>query len=189
MKKLLATTAIIVSSTLPGVAEAAEAWPKWYVGLTGGVNLGEDIDFTNGTLKGEEGFSGSASLGYKLGGAQYAGRLEGELSYREHGDDLDATALALNYFYDLQTGTALSPYVGGGIGYAEIDLSNVLINGDDRTWIYQLMAGVGYSPEIIPNTDLTLGYRYVDSLSDAKIGAVDVEYEAHSIEGGVRLKF
>ena len=61
-----------------------------------------------------------------------------------------------------------SPYVGAGLGFAAIDISNpsVIAGGikltgndlDDTVFAYQIMAGIGYN--ISKNITLSGGYKY-----------------------------
>jgi opacity protein-like surface antigen len=84
-----------------------------------------------------------------------------------------------NVFYDVETGTALKPFVGAGAGVQWVDvdyrLSDVNVGSGTKAGIaYQLMAGASY--EVTPNVDLlpaTLGVQNHQSL----------------ITAGVRVKF
>jgi opacity protein-like surface antigen len=110
----------------------------------------------------------------------------------------------LNAYYDFTNNSRLTPYVGAGIG---VTRTSINMNYDDGTSTttadddtiyagYNLMAGVGYA--VSQNIDLTLGYRWLDALSDGEItatnslaGDVTVEggTQAHELLAGVRYNF
>lgn len=108
--------------------------------------------------------------------------------------------LMANFFYDINTGTAFTPYVGAGVGLAWIETkfsSNFAgWAGDTKKTASNLAwnvgAGLGYS--ITDNFILDLGYRYV-SFGDAK-DAGDARYSqkfknlgAHEALLGLRFEF
>ena len=71
-------------------------------------------------------------------------------------DDGDATqnSFMLNAYYDFDTDSKFVPYVGGGIGYTEIDFSSYTVTvegealesgeGSDGAFGYQVKAGISY---------------------------------------------
>jgi opacity protein-like surface antigen len=81
-----------------------------------------------------------------------------------------AQTLFLNAYYDIATGTKLTPYVGAGLGAAFIKTKGIeLLNGnnnalyDSRTATnFAWNIGVGFGYEITKNVALDVGYRYVD---------------------------
>lgn len=77
--------------------------------------------------------------------------------------DGDASALSfmVNGYYDFPiANSSVVPYLGGGIGGANINGEITVLGGDDNDTVfaYQFMAGIGF--EINPKTTLTVGYRY-----------------------------
>ena len=115
--------------------------------------------------------------------------------------DLSAMGLLLSVYYDMDLGSFLVPYVGGGLGMArfssgvksdeEPTAGNVLIDGDSSRFIYQVGGGVGY--RISGDVTVSLDYRYLDSFEYLNFretftgGAVDVEFGAHYVGGGIRI--
>jgi len=108
----------------------------------------------------------------------------------------------LNLLYDIGTGTAFTPYLGLGAGWAFLDAGGVrslngnrTVNGSDNKFAYQGIAGVAYG--LSDQLKLTLDYRYFATL-DPKYSAktqagvstsVDSEYSAHSLLLGLRYHF
>jgi opacity protein-like surface antigen len=137
-------------------------------------------------------------------------RFEGEVSYHRNKIDnvyaggssvsssgnFNTTAYMINAFYDLPTGTAWSPYIGGGMGVAELHLTNNVINNSssgDNEFAYQGLVGIGYTPESIPDTQWTLGYRYLATANPTFGGNgpsdVNTKYATSTIEVGAKFRF
>ena len=210
MKKtfLAATTAIMALSAVSN-ANAEERFPRWYVGLAGGLTYQEDSDFTTsagatGTFNNDEGYAITGSLGYRpVGGFLDKSRMEIALSQSESGisggGDITVEGVAANYLVDIpMQGSSLVPYLGGGLGYAEFEVEPTNAagaNGTDEEFFYQLMAGVGYVPDNISNVMFEFGYRYFAPFSDPKVdnpGAgttTEFEYDSHNLELGVQFMF
>ena len=81
--------------------------------------------------------------------------------------DIDTTTLALNVYYDFETGTKFVPYVGVGIGASKINQTNKVTllgqtgegGGSDTTSIYQAEVGTSYS--LSDQTKVFASYRFV----------------------------
>jgi outer membrane protein OmpA-like peptidoglycan-associated protein len=105
-----------------------------------------------------------------------------------------------NGFYDLNTGTPFTPYIGGGIGVGFFHASLTgntpaghaitAYSGSDTTFAYQGIAGVSYA--LSPNLSLTADYRYL-ATTDATIKSGgnkwNVENANHILSAGVRWSF
>ncbi len=114
------------------------------------------------------------------------------------GGDISTLGLMVNGYYDIDTNSKWRPYIGGGIGGANVSINSlsslgVLIADDDTTvFAYQVKVGVAY--EFTQALAGTLGYRFfatedadfVDSRGDA-FSADGIE--AHIVELGVRFRF
>ena len=91
---------------------------------------------------------------------------------------LESQSLMLNAYYDIDTGTKFTPYVGAGIGYSKLKASytltaeNATLSESDYQFTWQ--AGVGVAYAVNDNLSLDLGYRYVD------MGNVKKNYEPGS---------
>ncbi len=184
--------------------------PGVYItGSAGGGTL-EDFDIREQTTNNV--FRADPLAGYSVSGA--AGldfgiiRLEGEVFYNDNELDsfggffgnFDGTVQTLagmgNIFLDIPTGIGITPFIGGGIGYADVeaDISSgfaSLVNDSDGGLAWQLRAGIAFA--IFPYTDLTLGYRYFvteDLDMQNASGSVEIEgLRSHIGEIGLRITF
>lgn len=106
--------------------------------------------------------------------------------------DLSSKSAMLNAYYDFNTGTRWMPYVGAGAGLSEVTLDTGGIDDDDTVFAYNFMAGIGYAPESLPNTVWSIGYRYF-ATDDPSFGdsadSVEMDYDVHNVEAGVRMMF
>jgi OOP family OmpA-OmpF porin len=178
-----------------------------------GLSILSDADFVQGATLAETdydpGFNVGGAIGYDFGFA----RAEAEVAYHNNhlekatpvgaptvlGADgtVSAISFLMNGYYDLHLDNSpLVPYLGVGIGFANVDF-DISVPGfpnlDDSkvVFAYQVMAGTGY--KINPTTTLAAGYRY---FSTGDIEGVDVfgnafksDYEAHEFTFGVRVAF
>ena len=218
----MAVLALLAAPSAAPSAAAAQSGSGagFYLGASGGVNLLNDSEI--GTALGtvdndyDAGFALSGQAGYDTGSLWQYGGLRGELelSYRENGIDQHAlggtdlpgstgtastTAVMANLFHDFDTGTSLTPYVGGGIGYAWNDLDDYGVTGldvlddQDSGFAWQLGAGLGFS--ITEQATLSLDYRYFSTSADvqttAAAGSVnsDVDLDSHTVMLGLRYRF
>jgi len=115
-----------------------------------GASVGSDLSY-------------SSSLPIRLE-AEYL--YHGNETFSKGGDSLDLSAHSImgNAFFDLQTDTDLTPYIGGGLGMACL---NDRINVDNSSskgnrWNFAWNAGGGVAWGLSEKIALDLGYRYVD---------------------------
>ena len=109
--------------------------------------------------------------------------------------DYDAFIFLINGFYDIDTGTKLTPYVGGGIGFAVLDIKDLFIgdvnirivrgDNDDTVFAYQLAGGITY--EITEQIAADLSYRYV-ATSEPDFDGLE-EYNSHNLVAAIRFSF
>jgi OmpA-OmpF porin, OOP family len=192
-------------------------WPNWYIGVSGSVPFVNETDVTsNGNTLGEvdfdSGYGVGGSIGYTpgpMGNFLDNTRFEFEYFYRDNsldsftsgasstsvGQKLTSDAYMLNAYYDINTATRLTPYLGAGAGTTRIslDVPGLGVNSTDNVFAYQLMAGLGWQPETLLNTVLQVGYKYLDA-SDPEFGSasgatIGHEYQVHSVEAGARFRF
>ena len=104
-------------------------------------------------------------------------------------------------FHDLDLPWGLTPYVGGGLGIAQVGISGSLANltlhhKDDIVFAWQ--AGAGVSMPILDHTSLFFDYRYfaADSAGLAlqpgfhnRGGNVKANFDSHSLLIGIRFNF
>lgn len=187
-----------------------QGWPNWYVGVHSRLSFVEDSDLSGGGLNGtaeyDTGLGAGASLGYMPGGTGFFSNTRYEIEYSlvqadldtvagtPTGDDLRVHSYMFNGFYDIPTGTQFVPYVGAGIGFAspKIDIQSIGLRDEDTVFAYQFMGGIGYQPTSVPNTTISLGYRYFGAEDpEYTIGnaTVSSELSSHNIEVGARFAF
>lgn len=210
MKAGLSSAALLagIAISLCGQAHASEGW---YGRADIGHSTGGDMFFsTSGgsvTIDMEDGWSQSVGGGYAFSNGV---RIEGEISRRANDleplvDNLDegditATAGTLNVFFDFNRDGRIQPYVGAGLGFANLDLDAYnaanpeVIHDSDSVMSYQLMVGVG----IVLSEQLTLdiGYRHFEA-SDLEFDGTDSgiptvfssDYNHQSLSAGLRWSF
>lgn len=217
MNKQLFVSALLAALLLSTAAHAQDRWPRWYVGLSGGVTYLQDSDLdgtTSGDVSFDNGWSGNVQLGYLPafgGGALNNLRFEGEVGYRSNdadtlrfggtggsaSDNISATTYMVNALYDIDMGTPYKPYVGAGIGVADLKLkarnAAATFDSGDSAFAWQLLAGVGFAPASTPNVEWDLGYRFlraesVEFTSNTGVN-VDADYDSHSVEAGAKFRF
>ena len=210
MKKL-AIMLVAFAVVVGGVATPALAGP--YFSVNGGAAWVEDSDLS------VSGFGNIAEFSYETGyvvnaafGNAYANglRLELEIPYRTN--DLDEISVLgpslgtidgevsawggmINVYYDFDTGSAVKPFIGAGIGIADIELEIEGSSEDDNVFAYQLMAGMGFA--ISKDVTLDLQYRFYATddpefdISDPDNGKVTLEseYMTHNVMLGLRFNF
>ncbi len=204
MKRLLGlAAAVCLAAPLAAEAQPIEGI---YIGVGGGLNYHEDSDIDGVRLGGEAefdlGFAVMGVVGYGFGGP----RVEGELSYRLNETDsslvvnngtspiltrpsADITTLAgmLNVYYDIDTGTIWTPYLGGGIGIGYAEHKSI---GSDVVFAYQAI--VGGSINFGNNIEGFADYRYFGTtkIEGGDIGrAAEIENRSHVLMAGLRYNF
>lgn len=134
-------------------------------------------------------------------------RFEGEASWRRSEferignvalDDgrAEIYATMANVYYGLRKGATVNPYLGAGIGVAQLSVDNLAIGGatvDDSgtAMAWQGMAGVDLN--LSPSWKLSLEYRYFSldeiSLTDSLLTPFKTDYQASTAMLGVTVGF
>ncbi|WP_298436094.1 outer membrane beta-barrel protein [Geobacter sp.] len=220
MKKITIAIAAIALCAIPAVSGATPPRPGAYVSGFLGVSAPLNTDATtydnlgppiNDRVEFDPSINVGGTGGYDFGLI----RLEGEISYKQ-GDiktvtdrdtgvrfgnvdgDLGALAVMANAFFDLHNATPVTPYWGGGIGFAVLKLSDTFGNGgtplyaesDDTVFAYQ--AGGGVEIAINRQFSLDLGYRYFGTSKatfNSTFQTTTLRYESHNGMVGFRVKF
>lgn len=180
-------------------AHATPRWPNWYLGLGAGVAMTDEQDIQGGGHYDlENGYQFTAALGYRPRtdvAPLNMMRIEAEFGYRsnsiENGTgDYKAKTYMANFLYDIgEPEQSFIPYLGAGVGLVDGEIDGTGADGSDTSFGYQLMGGVAYAPETLPNTEWSIGYRYLSVPSDFQFNGSDVEYSSHAVEVGTRLLF
>jgi opacity protein-like surface antigen len=191
MKTLLITAA--AAAALSATAASAQAIdPQWYVRGDVGGTFSSRIDGNNGP-RSDGGWAVDVGVGRSLGTGF---RAEGEALYldgkgKSGSADIQTTGALLNGYYDFLPGSAWQPYVGAGVGVAQVRTSGGTLapHGNDTRFAYQFKVGVSHPF----NDRLTgdLAYRYL-GVNDIRIGtgagALRGTYDTSAITVGLRYK-
>lgn len=219
MKRLILTAVL----ALVFIATSAHAADKgMYVSGNVGLGIVPELDQEiAGTLvttaEFDIGFRIAGAVGYDFG----AFRVEGEIGYRTNDadegtiggffpvpidGDISVLSFMVNGYYDFPAATpSLAPYVGVGLGVANIDADisvpsfapfPQIVDDSATVFAYQFIAGLGFN--ISPTTTITADYRYF-ATTDPEFtpgnafvpGLPDLEsdYSNHSFNVGVRFMF
>lgn len=199
MKRLMVCLVALMVVAM-GVS-AANAAP-YFTGNIGMVML-EDSDVTEAGGSGEMSFDDGFGLTLGLGNAYGNGfRSEVEFGYRTNdtdelsvsgygsipiGGDITTVSLMANVLYDFVPEGNVSPFIGVGLGIANIEADlDYLESADDNVFAGQLMAGVGFA--VSPNVKLDVQYRYFVT-EDPDFDGTEGEYATHNALVGLRYSF
>lgn len=204
LKTMLAAAAVVA---MPAVAHA-----QWYVGADVGASFLEDNHISgapSGDYKAtsETGWLTQGQAGYAFG----PWKVEGELSWRDnaldkvgrYGGHGSTTVLApmVNGIYEFLPDSRWHPFVGIGVGAANIDVGTATVrgvnrySGDDWQFAYQGFAGVDV--DVTRNIALKAQYRYFatldydtqDRVPGRAHGDLNNEYQDHAVLVGFTYKF
>jgi len=217
IKKLLAAV-LLTMLAVPSLSLAASPRMGPYVSGFVGVAIPSDTDATSGfstindRVEFDPGINGGATAGMDFGLV----RLEGEISYK-HGEiasltdktgfkdrhvdgSIGALAMMMNLFVDLHNPGPITPYFGGGIGFASLHQSDTFASDgsalylDDSDAVFAYQVGAGLEIPLNRMLSLDLGYRYFKT-SEATFSKGDpvfensLKFESHNLAAGLRLKF
>ncbi len=208
LRQLLLAAALVV------IAQGAWAQTKpWYVAAGLGASFVDDIDATQAgitlTTELDTGIFSTGAFGRSFGNF----RAEGELSFNTNdvstlsvpgvggvtaSGDVSTLGVMVNGYYDFETNSKWTPYIGGGIGGANVSINSlsvvgVLLADDDTTVLaYQAKAGVAY--EFSPAWEGTLGYRFFGTEDADFVDSFGSPFstdgiQAHIVELGFRFRF
>jgi opacity protein-like surface antigen len=187
----------------------AQVKPGWYGQVAvGGIWLRDNdgnVDGINVTAEYDTGYGIWAAGGYRFSNGF---RTELELGYGRTGfdklkflgtsvsidSDIDLYSGTVNLFYDINTGTLATPYLGGGVGMvysrahdgtATVGGTTVRIEGDSSTDL-TVFGEVGLALRVSDRIEIVPSYRYqwIDNGSDGFDGD-----SAHIARIGLRYAF
>ena len=120
--------------------------------------------------------------------------------------------LMANAWYDFDTGTNWTPYIGGGLGMLNVDFEvevaltipslppltsqpiSRVTGGKDDDWVFAWQVGAGIGYRLSDTVVIQLGYRFLDSstiqfewANGTKID--DPHAHDHGVEVGIRYRF
>jgi len=206
--------AVLICSATPPIQGA-------YVSGFIGAAVPADTDVSGFDLDDRVEFDPGVNIG-GTGGFDFGlWRLEGELSYK-HGEitsvtdrisgiryrDIDgsvgAMAMMGNLFLDLHNQSPITPYLGGGAGFAAMHLSETsgtstfsgnrieLYQSDDDT-VFAYQVGAGLEIALSSMLSLDLSYRYFGtsraSFNDDTSFDNELRFESHNAAAGIRVTF
>jgi OOP family OmpA-OmpF porin len=186
-----ALTAVAVAATALSATAAAAQDSGWYVRGDVGGNFQSEINGRS-SAKGDTGWTVSGAVGRRIGDGF---RGEGEVLYLDSSGkhsgagDLKTVAGLLNGYYDFNRQGAWQPFVGAGVGFAQVKVDGGPSNGDDTGFAYQFKVGVAH-----PFNDRLTGevaYRYlgVNGLEfGAGPGRVNGDFSTQAVTVGLRYK-
>jgi len=196
--KLSASVAVLAAlAGAPALAQDGEVYgpTKFYSEGRAGAAF-YDLDGVDT----ETGYSIAGAFGYRYTDTL---RAEVELGYSqadfdETGVDGDISALTLMTFgyYDFNAQGTVRPYVGLGLGAANVnvDASTVFGNVDGDEWVFAYGARAGIETDLgfIPGATGSIGYRFT-GLEDGEFRGAglkgELQGDIHVIEAGIRIPF
>lgn len=232
----LKTTLLAAAATM-AMTPAAYAYQGLYGSIGAGLNLLRDGDVSNDGPGGggpiifdssadyDNGIGVYVALGYDFGNSW---RSELEFSYRNNdissiaadgagfsgwpagtiSGDVSTAAVMANVLRDFDFGGSFTPYLGGGIGFADVDHDiigsnpagvpvspmTIAYGPNKRVFAYQGIAGVAVG--LAEGLALDVSYRYFGTRKENITGTLNgspaafaVGYGAHSLFAGLRWNF
>jgi len=181
---------------------AAPAWAQQAY-LSGNIGFGirPDADISTGEqFQNDPAFVINGAIGVELNPTI---RIEGEIGLHTNTADISGFADEFTFgivsfmgngYFDIPTNSPLRPYVGGGLGFAVVNLEDDFFglteSDSDLVAAFQLMAGVGY--DISPKATLTFGYRYFTTSDPTFVlsgFSFETEITSHDFLFGARFRF
>lgn len=176
-------------------------------GLT--MPLDSSVHFDSGLdaeFEFDPGFSFAAAIGGQINESM---RVEPEISYQENdldkasngagsvsiNGDASVWAFMTNIYYDFLPEARATPYIGGGIGFAKVEVSDITspaapgyyLEGDkDSVFCYQASAGVAWT--IGNDMTMDFSYRYF-ATEDPDFEISETEFASHNFYAGIRVPF
>ncbi len=167
---------------------------SFYVSAAYGVALPADREIGKKTVSTDLGFlGGQIGVGYSIFGFRpelSAGYRMATIKGTEGKESVTSMDLIASVYYDVDTGSEITPYIGVGGG-----ISNVTVKQATSKSVlalsFQGAAGIGYA--ITEDLTLTLGYRLTGAMDadfpEDKGGETLKMALGHNVELGIRYSF
>jgi len=203
MKRILGSAVVVVLALFlimapVQTAKAAEAGP-FYVGVFGAYVMPQDLEIESAEIGVDEAFMAGLKFGYIFPQAKWFAMeleynhifaseldkndIEKETGFANVKSEASLNNLFLNFIFRYPVDKWV-PYIGAGIGWSWLELSDDIDqSGDD--WAWQALIGVDY--QFAPNWSAGIGARYFSTNPD--IEDADVEYTAWMVTLGVNYHF
>ena len=217
MKQLRRLLMVLFLVCLLCTTAGAEVHDGLYTGLYAGMPVLEDATAQDAlgsyNLETDPGSLLAITFGYELppGSPVGDGRIELEYAWRSNDysqatfsdtavsadGSVTASSLMLNSFAAFRNRTPVTPYLGVGVGAAQLTIDKLVVDGvpliDDDTMVFAWQAGAGFDFDITRRLRLDAGYRYFatrnSKFNDTSGNKVKLEYTAHTALVGVVVKF
>ncbi len=183
------------------LAAAPAAAGGWYVQAFVGANTADDLQFNvdAGTFETalDDGYVWSIGGGYQFRNFRFDGELDTPREtdvtvHRLNGvdqagsrGDVQSEAGMGNIVYDFNRDQRVSPFVGAGIGWAEIELTDFgtdenpdFLSAEDTLFAWQILAGVG----------IDIDERWIVDVSARYYATAKGEFETAPADGGQRIE-
>lgn len=182
---------------------AAQANQQWYIG--GGISAMRQFESNNVDYDAGHGFSGKVGIVPTDEGFFRNMRIEGEYLYQNNDikssqpnagkTELDAGML--NGYYDFSNRTSIVPYIGVGVGYADVAVKSPglgVSDSSDSGIALQVLTGASYTNEKNNHLRFYLAYRLFGIPYELDVhrdnGRIDDGYYvSHAVELGFHYKF
>ena len=162
-----------------------------------GYGISGSYGYDTGKVWSLGGFRPEVEVGYNKADVD-SHKLNGGSTLAGSAGDVDTFYVMANILHDFDTGTALVPYLGGGLGYANVSYNDFgvsaipnVLDDSDGGLAYQGIVGLGY--QISQNLTLTLDYRYFATESlDVKTAvgnSTSIQNEQNKFNVGMRYGF
>jgi opacity protein-like surface antigen len=144
------------------------------------------------TVNADDGRDNSSVMGFALG--KDFGKVRVDLAgvRNSSGDntslgEVEVDSLVTGVYYDINTNSKFTPFVGINLGYGWADGTGVS-TVDDAGFVYGASAGVGYA--VADNIDLVARYQYLtsDDITVTNLSGTD-NWDTQAITAGLRFKF
>lgn len=174
-----------------GSAMAQDA--GWYVRGEVGATSGGQVDADTGAIDLDDGWIVGGGGGYAFNNGV---RVEGELLYVDNdldtasGGDSSMVGAFANVAYEFNNTGRIRPFIGAGVGFAQVSYDDGVTDDDDIGFAYQAKAGVAY--DINERMTAELAYRYI-AVTDVEFDTVpgsplSGDYDNQAVTIGLRYK-
>lgn len=191
MKKTL-MAAVAVIGLFASAAQAADVVPY------ASVKIGQSWDSVKAKVADADPAASFKHVGTNLAVGAKIGAARAEFEYgvtklgKKGTSKFGRQTVMLNGYYDFENSSILTPYVGAGVGIADLKMkvieNNELFSKSSKAFTYGLQAGVGI--EVSKNVAVDVGYRYLKpSVSKVKQGTDSWKNKTSSNEVMVGVRF
>ena len=200
-KKFLTAVSVMVLASFVATG-AAEARDGVYLSVKGGrtnpnMNSKKDNFYDKAGIDFDDVWFVSGAFGYRWGYFRaeleytyrddYSEKVAGTVPGTSSETSLEAKSYMVNGYIDLMPNYIISPYISGGLGYTDLQLTTRSTGANARSWDeknFTWSLGGGLSIRLNKCLNVDFGYRYLD------MGSVDeAEINAHEYYAGLRYTF